>query len=274
MTIYLNQDSLAQPIQSEGKHSGKIKEKSQPLEEMTDSEGEVFPTGAGDGIASIEETVEAINESFLKDKNLTTKLSKYANRKIIEIMGSKNNGNLTGADYLQEAVARLISGDRKWNKKKAESINEMLIMVIVSLIRIEANKIADTDNLLYNEYEAGPNVRHKKLNYKKRRIIPLYYKDKEGKETQNSIIDSEEYKLKGLKKIEDAFDFEKVDESEFIERLETEFENDEIEFFVFQEILDGNKSNIDIAKKLGIKVKDVENARKRIRRKALKLKVK
>ena len=77
-----------------------------------------------------------------------------------------------------------------------------------------------------------------------------------------------------MTKTENEFDFEKIDESEFIDKLETEFENDETAFFVFQEILDGNKSNIDISKKLGIEVKDVENARKRIKRKALNLKAK
>ena len=50
-----------------------------------------------------------------------------------------------------------------------------------------------------------------------------------------------------------------------------ELDNDETAFFVFQEMLDGNKSNIDVASKLGIEVKDVENARKRIKRKALNI---
>lgn len=274
MTVYLKQDSLAQPLQPEGQHSGRVTDQPPSLEEMPESEGEVFPTDAGDDIASIDETVEAISESFLKDKNLSTKLSTYAERKIKEIMGSKNNGKFTGEDYLQEAVARILSGDRKWKRKKNGSINELIIMVIVSLIRIEAAKIADEDNQLFSEHEAGIAQKYKKTNYKKRRIIPLYYTDKEGKEYDTTIIDVENYKQHGLTKTENEFDFEKIDESEFIGKLETEFENDETAFFVFQEILDGNKSNIDISKKLGIEVRDVENARKRIKRKALNLKAK
>ena len=44
-----------------------------------------------------------------------------------------------------------------------------------------------------------------------------------------------------------------------------QLEQDEIGYFVFEEILEGEKSNINIAAKLGISVNDVSNAKRRIK---------
>lgn len=269
--MFLNPDGFVQPSEPSEKISVRKSEKSVSIEETSESEDEVFPHGMGDEAATLEETANALEAAFKSDKNLTTKLTKYAGRKIPLIMGSKNDGRLMPEDVLMEAVARILQGKRKWYKNKEPKIEKLIILVIVSLIRIEADQIADVENPLYSELEAG--ITDKKKNKQRRRIIPLNYRDKEGNESEDTIIDVELYQA-DKKKFEDEFDFESYDKNELLEELESELEEDETAFFVLLEMLEGNKSNIDIAKKVGIEVKEVENARKRIKRKALKLKAK
>lgn len=274
MNIFLNPDGFIQPSEPSEQISIRKSEKSSSVEEVNESDDEVFPQLAGDEIASIEETTDALEAAFKKDKNLSVKLISYAGRKIPMIMGGKNDGRLMPEDVLAEAVARILEGKRKWRKNRIPKIEHLIMMVIVSLIRIEADKILDIENPLYNELEAGEKEQKKNENgYKKRRIIPLNQTNKEGKLIEDTIIDTESFKFNN-KKFEDEFDFEAVNEEELIDQLEKDLEEDETAFFVLQEILEGIKSNIDIAKRLGIEVKDVENARKRINRKALKLKTK
>lgn len=272
--MFLNPDGFVQPSEPNEQVSIRKSEKSSSVEEVNESDDEVFPRLAGDVIASIEETTDALEAAFKGDKNLSVKLIKYAERKIPMIMGGKNDGRLMPEDVLGEAVERILEGKRKWKKNRIPKIEQLIMMVIVSLIRIEADKILDIENPLYNFLEAGETEQKKNKNgSKKRRIIPLNYADREGKASEDTIIDTELYKA-DKKKFEDEFDFESYDKEELIEQLESELEEDENAFFVLIEILEGNKSNIDIAEKLGIEVKDVENARKRIKRKALKLKAK
>lgn len=273
MTIYLNPDSLIQPIQPEGQYSGKTSDQSPPSEEITDSEGEAFPHSEGASYATQEEVISAIEKAYRSNKNFQIKLVKYTQRKIKEIIGGKDNKRLTPEDIVEEAVTRILDMKRKWYKDKVEKIEHLVLMVIVSLIRIEACKIPDIDNQLYDPREAGEPENIKSHKSTKRKIIPLYYSKEENAGNDNTVADTEHYRSMGKSEIEDSFNFENIDEEELIINLIKEFENEEdiYQYFVFEEMLQGNKSNIDIANKLGIEVKQVENTKKKIKRKVFNL---
>lgn len=244
----------------------------------TENEGEPEPRNPGEEIATLAETVDAIETLFKDDKNITIKLTKYAHGKMIALMGSKYDGRLLPDDIVSEAVARILDEKRKWNKQKVSSIKYLIMMVIVSLIRIEVDKTGNTENQLYKSYEDSTQKKSKKKRTDKPRFISLQAYDKYGEASPNMICDIEDFKLKGRDQIEKSFDFEEnynpddFDESKKINLLEKELEEDETEFFVFQEILAGNKSHINIAEKLGVTVVEVRNAVKRIKRKAKKIK--
>lgn len=273
MTVYLNQDSFAQPLPPEGQHSGEIQKNLKSQEETEGSDDEVFPERAGFEAADNEEVCNAIREAYKRNQNFQVKLIKYTERKIREIIGGKYDGRLQPDDVVEEAMYRILEGKRKWYKDKVGTIEKLIFMVIISLIRIEAEQIPDIHDKLYNPMETGAAEKEKKI--RKPRIIPLYYTPKnesEEKDQGNTIAEIEKYKNADKSEYENDFDFQRLDEAAMISKFEEELEEDENEFFVFQEMIEGNKSNIDIAKKLGIEVKEVENARKRIKRKALKLK--
>ena len=272
MTIYLNHDSFAQPLPTEGQHSGEISKNLKPQEESDDSEGEVFPDRPGCEFASQEEVCEAIEQAYKKNRNLQVKLIMYAQRKIKEIIGSKHDGRLQPDDIVEEAIYRILNGKRKWYKEKISTIERLIFLVIVSLIRIEAEQIPNLQDNLYNPVETGKDDKEKKI--KKPRIIPLYYSKKsdwDKNDNSNTAADIEKYKNADKSQFEDELDFEAEEEKGTIEKLMDEYEDkDEIAYFVLDEMLNGNKSHKDIANKYGIEVREVVNAYKRIQRRVFK----
>jgi hypothetical protein len=269
MLEYSLQHNLTESLPPERQNSGKTSGLASPLINSSESEDEPVPCFDGDAYAAAEEVYEAVEAVYKKNNNFQIKLIKYAARKIVAIMGGKNDKRLMPDDVVEDAVFKILNLDRKWYKKKVEKIENLILMVIVSLIRIEAEKIMDIENQLYDERMGTATKIAGTKNQNKRRIIPLHLKNKDGKEIDNTVIDNEHYKQNIRNKYEDDFDYEQLDENELISILEKELEVDETSFFVLQEILDGKKSNIGIAADLGIEVKDVVNARKRIKRKVL-----
>lgn len=269
MTTFLNPAGAVQPLKPNEPNINKKSDNISQSKDIVESDDEVFPQQMGDGFATREEVVNAIETAIKNDKNLIIKLTKYAQRKIFGLYGEKN-GKLQPEDIVQEAISRILLLKRKWYKNKVPRIENLIIMTIVSLIRIENEKTKERENQLYNPIEAGitKNKNSIKSNF---RVIPLFYTDENNSNNDNTVADTEKYKYQGSKKTEDNFDFESLDEEDYIIQLEKELEEDEIAFFVLQARLDGIKSNIEIAKELGIEVKDVENSLKRIVRKIKKV---
>jgi len=262
-----NQSPQIQPINSD-------KVKPDPTggilggKELSESEDEPAPECMGEEFASREEVLEAIAEAYKRTKNLQIILLNFTGKKIIEEMGKKADERLTAEDFVSEAIYRITIGKRKWYKSKVEKIENLILMVIVSLIRIEGAKRPDEDNPLYNEIEAGIESVKKKA---KPRIIPLYKEFDKKEDSYNSIAETESTKNNNKDKYESAFDFESKGFEDYIEEIEKALDDDEIAFYVFQARLNGIKSNIDIAIDLGVDVKKVENALKRIKRILLKI---
>lgn len=231
--------------------------------ELSESEDEPAPECMGEEFASREEVLNAIEEAYKRTKNLQVKLLNFARKKIIEEMGKKADERLTAEDIVSEAIYRISIGKRKWYKNRVEKIENLILMVIVSLIRIESAKRPDEDNPLYNEIEAGIESVKKKP---KPRIIPLYKEFDKKEVSSNSVAETESTKNNNKDSYDSEFDFESKGLEDYIEEVEDALDNDEIAFYVFQARLNGMRSNIDIANDLGVDVKEVENALKRLRR--------
>lgn len=236
--------------------------------ELSESEDEPAPECMGEEFASREEVLNAIEEAYKRTKNLQVKLLNFARKKIIEEMGKKADERLTTEDIVSEAIYRISIGKRKWYKNRVEKIENLILMVIVSLIRIESAKRPDEDNPLYNEIEAGIESVKKKP---KPRIIPLYKEFDKKEVSSNSVAETESTKNNNKDSYDSEFDFESKGLEDYIEEVEDALDNDEIAFYVFQARLNGMRSNIDIANDLGVDVKEVENALKRLRRILLKI---
>lgn len=238
-------------------------------ETESDSEPEPLRTGH-EQIASVLEANEAISLAYKRDVSLNDKLLISAQKIIIGYIGKHNEYSLTAEDFLIEAIKRILDGKRKWDKVKVPKIENLIIMTMVSLIRIEFQRFSRPVDQLYKEYEVDPDYDWTDKNRSKPYLIKMYGRDKHGKKIENTIADNEKFKLTGREEIENAFDFEQPDENEFFNKIESMFEDDEVAYFVLQEILDGEKSNINMAAKYGISVSEVENAKKRIKRKLIK----
>jgi hypothetical protein len=231
-----------------------------------------------DYVATEEEVFDALDKAY-KDKKLQIKLLGFINSFIITKAGRPVIDNKNAEEFLTQAIDKVITLKRRWKKNRIPNIVNLIILAAISDIRhtLRAKNSGGItggvnsliyDDLLPEKQQKGEEEAKRQRNRKKPVIIPLTAKDKEGQELPDSIADIE----KARSYEENYFGLENLngDFEEIIAKIETELDDDENAFFVFQERIDGVKSNKEIAAKLGICVRDVENALKRIKRVILK----
>ncbi len=141
----------------------------------------------------------------------------------------------------RSVIEKLITGLRKWNKKHIPDIKSLMFAAIKSFIRNEIRRKKKTVLLDINKHT--PELNEASLKPTLMIVTVSDYED--------NIFCS---------------DLEII-----ITKLKQNFKNDDYASIVLDEILEGAESNIEIAKTLNIPIKDVENAKKRIRNKANKL---
>ena len=192
---------------------------------------------------SKDEVRVAIENAFRSDKNLIAKLIKLADnfKKLYD------NGKLFDSkDIVMEAIEDILKGKRKWYKNKCERITIFIAGVIKSKIRNYANS---------NNY---------KINKK---VVPLFPSNAESESefSENSIYDEERAKYFNSDNKDEPPDTE-----EYFNKVLKLFDDDEIAYCVLDELLSSDKydkkeQNQLLAKELGISVREVENAKKRIK---------
>ncbi len=204
-----------------------------------------------EGYESVEVVTSEIKRVFSEDKNLMTKLIKFAESYIYVKTGSLEICGFKGSDIVMEAIEGILKLKRKWYRQKCSNIVVLIMGVIVSIIRNRINSKS------YKESE---------------KVIPLFPPDDEKNNSVNSVYDDENAN-KG------NYNDSSVKESdeEYYNRILSEFEDDEIAYCIIDELLsrgdyDIKEQNQLLAKNLGITVKEVEKAKKRIKRKLIILK--
>lgn len=212
--------------------------------EIADDDGQV---DGNDIYADAEEVSKEIEKVFKEDPQLMVKLLKVAETFIYGLTGSYQINKLGAHDIVMESIEAILTLKRKWYKSKCPNIVVLLIGVCKSKIRNFVNG---------NDYK------------NKNKVIPLYPVDEENK-NGNSIYDDEQGKR--YDKNDQIFD--KSDEA-IIQNLLDLFKDDDVAYCVLDELLrtsdyDVKEQNQLLAKNLGISVKEVENAKKRIKYKIL-----
>ncbi len=194
-------------------------------------------TDESEDTASPEEAKDEIVRTLQENKDFFLRLVHYAEKKIKYLYKGGNISGHTGMDIVQMTLERIIKGKRKWNRQKIPRIESFLHLAVFSVIRDEHNKA------------------------KKFATLDMY--DADGRFDENRFPEfiKECYAHDFSKKLfEDDFE-------QLLTMLQKDIETDIDGYFVLEEILKGNDSNISIADKLGIEIKDVVNAKKRIKNK-------
>lgn len=227
-----------------------------------------------DYIATEEEVFEALEKAFREQKYLKFNLLFITESVLFNLTGANEIDGLNAQDIISIAYEKILNGKRKWKKNKHPNIVNFIIMVIYSLIRNKRKKYLFSYNPLYDVRETGEP--EPKLPELKRLVtVPYenYHDNRRINEDEGDVnIKFNNYDIESRKNFDDEIDNDKKDFYELIAELEAELENDEEAYYVLQERLKGDDSNISIAKELGLEVREVENALKRIRRAAAKIK--
>lgn len=227
--------------------------------EINEAGEDAEPHQSGEKCATREEVIDALESLYKSDKNIQDKLIRYAQRKIFQTTGKMESIKIEAEFIVEEAIYRILKGKRKWYRSRVDYIFYLILMVIFSLIRIEINKQISETTPLYNENETdGLKIKKKKKSKQLKYISYNNAKEKHDLYAADIAIAKQYFN--------ERRDEEDPGVEDLINEMELLLENDEEAFFVFQARLDGQKSNIEIAKALGIDVKAVENALKRIKR--------
>lgn len=254
----MNEPQL-QPIQPEQAKPENGIPFTNPSENQPEADEECEPAAEANDIASLEEILSGL-ETVFADRNLQPKLKHYTEGQIRLRLGKKAIERLSSDEVVSEAINRIIEGDRKWYKSKTENIVELIIMVIVSIIRIEAVKNISQENQLFIEYEAG--IKAKRRNFKPK-FVPLEFKSERSRHNENTVADVETARSNYNPYTDDA---DAIKFNDYIEKVELALNDDEQAFFVFMQRLNGIKAPAEIAKNLDIDVCEVYNALKRVKR--------
>ncbi|MBK9099391.1 MAG: sigma-70 family RNA polymerase sigma factor [bacterium] len=194
-----------------------------------------------DSIVPVPDVCRELSNVLSAEKDLRYRLVYYALKNIRLYFSADSFNSLTAHDVVQIVIEKILTGIRKWNKSLVPDIRKLLFLSIKSFIR----------------------------NEKARANIPVLLDIDTMKPVLNDhAMDNflSEMHLCDLNNNAFAADIHRL-----VSKLKTLLTGDIYASFVLDEILEGAGSNIEIAKSLNIPVRDVENAKKRIRNKSAKL---
>ena len=192
-------------------------------------------------IASHKDVISELHKIFSGEKQFRYRLVYYALKNIRLYFSSDSMNSLSAQDVVQIVLEKIITGVRKWNKCLIPDIKALLFLSIKSFIRNEKRRIKNT--VLLDFDSLGSELNRSSLSG---------FSDQMNIQDINDNIFSAELSI-------------------VISKLKHQLKDDIYASFVLDEILEGAESNIEIAQSLNIPVKDVENAKKRIRNKSNKL---
>ncbi|PIQ09414.1 MAG: hypothetical protein COW71_06595 [Ignavibacteriales bacterium CG18_big_fil_WC_8_21_14_2_50_31_20] len=189
--------------------------------------------------ASKEKIVLEIESVYKTEPNLQKRLLYYTLHITNVLFFVETKQKPLADDTLQNVFEKILKLKRKWYYNKVPDFLKFLRMAIFSYLRNERNK---KDNYNYTPIEA----------------------DEESNTLLIDLITEYIYNYPADKLVNESFE-------QLVDKCLEELKGDEIAFFVFEEMMEHSKTNIIIAKNLGLDVKDVENAKKRIKLKMAKV---
>jgi DNA-directed RNA polymerase specialized sigma24 family protein len=185
--------------------------------------------------ASKDEIIAALEYSYDTIPQFHERLLYFALSKIRFYFGEDTFNGFTAEDAVQNVLESILAMRRKWYTKKIPDFHKFIRLALLSSLRNEKNK-----------KERGEEV-------------PLFDEEGEfGKETLREIL--KEFGRQDLTEHYLQENFEQL-----ILKCMDELKDDVYASFVFEQRIEGCRSNIEIAKTLGIEVRDVECALKRIK---------
>ncbi len=207
----------------------------QQLQEQTDYRAIDGAADENAEYASKDEIIAALQYSYDTVPNFHKRLLYFALSKIHLYFGEDSFKGFTAEDAVQNVLESIITMRRKWYKNTIPDFQKFIRLALLSSIRNERNKKERwEESALFDE--AG----------------------EFGKETLREIL--KEFSRQDLAENHFRENFE-----ELISRCMDELKDDVYASFVFEQRIEGCTSNIEIAKTLGIEVRDVECALKRIK---------
>lgn len=224
------------------------------------------PKNSNIEIASLEE-VNFELRNIINNSDKLKCLTYYALRKVRFYFNSDDINGLTGEDIVQEIIVKFVTGKKKWYKTGGRTLENLLFMGINSYIKtiyfnMHKKQFEEDNERIKQGHEISSYVKTNKAKV-------VSFGDLDDKNRERSLNANENY----WQEFEDneENDFNNSTEQE-IDLLLLELKNDDIAYIVFEEYLEQGNSDIKVAESLQMEIEEVRNAKKRIRRAAVKVK--
>lgn len=187
----------------------------------------------GKNYASKEEVVEALEEAYARNPELHQRLLYFTLKTIRITCYDSSLHNITADDVVQTVIEKILKQKRKWYKGTTPDFLHFVRICIISHIRNQCKKkiMEEPEDLMTEDAESA-NVREVMKSYARKDI---------GEDNNHEKFEA------------------------LIEQFEEALGDDVNAIFVLEERLEGNRSNKEIARSLGLDVRSVENALKRIK---------
>ena len=189
-------------------------------------------------LANKEEVIAEIEACFQREINLTQRLSFTALGFIRHYFFRDTIGNYTSDDVVNNVMEKIISCKRRWDKERFPYILDFIRISMLSYVR---------------------NERKRKAKFE---LVDLCNEEGELEEWKHQDYLTVCFNNDLNENLLDPFKYQKL-----YDQLWFELRKDVYATFVLEKRIDGMKSNIEIARNLGIEIREVENALKRIKRK-------
>ena len=189
--------------------------------------------------ASAEEVINELENAYKQIPNFHIRLVYFTLKTIRTYFNQNNIRGRDSEDVVQIVIEKIISLKRKWYRDTIPEFPKFIRLSIISYIKNEKKR-----KEIIEPVENSDDIYDWEGNFREDLFEDLIQESLRQSYAENNF----------------AIDFDKL-----LDRCYAEFEKDENVFFVFDARINGEKSNIQIAKQIGIEIKEVENALKKIK---------
>lgn len=217
-----------------------------------------FPRSSFEQLSDLEkiqyrQNVFDLSEKIISDENEVKRLTAFSLKKIQQFSGHHSINGREAEDFIQDAILKIVEGDRYWNGHTEKDLLNHIYYIIPSLIWNELKKIRKTEIKKddFGEYKSSKNI-----------FVPFNPAEDDEEKISEFIIKGTDTSI-----LDTLINQEIINQTEIHIYKELEKNQDYIGPYLYEAHLNGiSEPHKHVADSLNVPIEDVRNAEKRLKR--------
>lgn len=217
-----------------------------------------FPRSSFEQLSDLEkiqyrQNVFDLSEKIISDENEVKRLTAFTSKKIKQFSGHHSIKVREAEDFIQDAILKIVEGDRYWNGHTEKDLLNHIYYIIPSLIWNELKKIRKTEIKKddFGEYKSSKNI-----------FVPFNPAEDNEEKISEFIIKGTDTSI-----LDTLINQEIINQTEIHIYKELEKNQDYIGPYLYEAHLNGiSEPHKHVADSLNVPIEDVRNAEKRLKR--------